>query len=129
MARKIFISYDYDNDKHYKNLLLAWNKHGEFDIEFYDQSVDVSINSTDANYIKQVIQGRIAKSDILLVLIGKQTYKSAWVAWEIQKAYELKKKLVAVKIDDENTSPDVILGKGALWTKSFNFDAIKSCTS
>lgn len=74
MARNIFISYDYDNDKHHKNLLLALNKHGEFDIEFYDQSVDVSINSTNANYIKQVIQSKIAKSDTLLVLIGKSTF-------------------------------------------------------
>jgi hypothetical protein len=24
--KKVFISYDYDNDKHYKNLLLAWDK-------------------------------------------------------------------------------------------------------
>ena len=38
MAKKtIFISYDYD--KHWKNLLVAWDKNGEFDFTFYDASV------------------------------------------------------------------------------------------
>ena len=42
MAKKtIFISYDYDYDKHWKTLLVAWDKNGEFDFTFYDASVDV----------------------------------------------------------------------------------------
>ena len=32
--RKIFVSYDYDNDRHYKNILLAWDKNREFDFGF-----------------------------------------------------------------------------------------------
>ena len=32
----VFISYDYDHDRHYKNLLLAWDKNKEFDFTFYD---------------------------------------------------------------------------------------------
>jgi hypothetical protein len=49
MAKKrIFISFDYDNDLHYKNLLLAWDKNKEFDFEFYDHSLREEINSTNA---------------------------------------------------------------------------------
>jgi len=48
--KKVFISYDYDHDKHYKNLLLAWDKNSEFDFSFYDTSVDVSVDSTDAAF-------------------------------------------------------------------------------
>lgn len=40
----VFISYDYDNDRHYKNLLVAWSKNTSFNLEFYDSSVDVSVN-------------------------------------------------------------------------------------
>ena len=40
--RKIFISYDYDNDRNYKNMLLAWDKNQEFDFGFSDQSADIS---------------------------------------------------------------------------------------
>ena len=31
MTKKIFISYDYNSDKHYKNLFKAWDTNGTFD--------------------------------------------------------------------------------------------------
>ncbi len=126
---KIFISYDYDNDKHYKNLLVAWDKNDLFDFKFYDSSVDVSVNSQDAAYIKRVIKGKIEDSDALLVIVGKETYKSDWVEWEIEKAYELDKNLIAVKTDNSNTSPNAIFGKGASWAKSFTFESIKNAVN
>lgn len=124
--KKIFISYDYDNDRHYKNLLTAWDKNVLFDFKFYDGSVDVSVNSTNADYIKQVIKNRISESNVLLVIIGKHTHKSEWVEWEINKAYDLKVSIVGVKIDNSNTSPNAIFGKGASWAKSFTFESIKN---
>ncbi|HEY3317653.1 MAG TPA: TIR domain-containing protein [Coriobacteriia bacterium] len=125
MAKKrIFISYDYDNDKHYKNLLIAWDANKSFDFSCYDLSVDVSVNSTNATAIKRVISQRIGDATYFLCIIGKKTHKSEWVDWEIKKAVELKKKLVAVKIDDEFTSPSAILGVGAGWAMSFTLDSI-----
>lgn len=127
MAKKtIFISYDYDNDKHFKNLLVAWDKNDLFDFKFYDSSVDVSVNSTDANYIKQVITNRIKNSNQVLVIVGAETNKSGWVKWEINKAHELGKKLIAVKTNSSNTSPDSIFGKGASWSMSFTFEGIRN---
>ena len=52
--RKVFISYDYVNDRHYKNLLLAWDSNKQFDFSISDYSADVSINSTKASAIKSV---------------------------------------------------------------------------
>jgi len=126
---KIFISYDYDNDKHYKNLLVAWDKNALFDFSFYDASVDVSVNSTDANYIKNVIKGRIKSSSHFLCIVGKNTHKSGWVKWEIDTAVALGKKLVAVKTQADNTSPAAILGVGASWAKSFTFDSINTAVT
>ncbi len=123
--KKIFISYDYDNDKHYKNLLLAWDKNREFDFALSDQSADVSIQSTDAAAIKRAISAKINSATYLLCLVGKKTSKSSWVAWEIEKAKQLKKKLVAVKIPSENATPSELLGVGASWAMSFTFNAIK----
>ena len=126
MAKKtIFISYDYDNDKHLKNLLVAWDKNGEFDLTFNDASVDVSVNSTDAAAIKRVISRHISGATRFLCIVGKHTHKSGWVEWEIEKAVELKRKLIAVKTDAENTSPDAIRGVGTSWAMSFTFNAIK----
>jgi len=127
MARKkIFISYDYDNDKRYKNLLLAWDANSYFDFSFEDISVDVSIDSTDADTITRVISARINNSTYFLCIIGEKTYKSAWVKWEIDKAVELGKKIVAVKIHPSNTLPDEIVGVGASLAMHFRFESIKT---
>ncbi len=123
--RKIFISYDYDNDRNYKNMLLAWDKNQDFDFGFSDQSADVSIDSNDAAAIKRAISAKINDATYFLCLVGKQTHKSKWVAWEIGKGVELKKKIVAVKIEPANTTPSGLLNVGAQWAMSFNFDSIK----
>jgi len=123
--KKVFISYDYDNDKHYKNLLVAWDANKEFDFSFYDTSVDVSVDSNDAAAIKRVISARINSATYLLCIVGENTHKSEWVAWEIDKAIELKKKIVAVKTAKDNTSPTGLYGVGATWALSFVFASIK----
>lgn len=111
----------------YKNLLIAWTKNdnGYFDLDYNDTSVGISINSKDANYIKRVITNKIKSSEVFLCLIGKHTYKSDWVKWEIDKALELNKKIVAVKINNSYQSPDNIYEIGANWARSFTYDAIK----
>ncbi|HOF17237.1 MAG TPA: TIR domain-containing protein [Bacteroidales bacterium] len=122
--KKVFVSYDYDNDKHYKNLLLAWDGNKHFDFSINDHSADVSINSSNATAIKSVISRYINEATYFLVIVGPKTHKSAWVKWEINKAVELKKRIVAVKTDRENTSPYELLGIGATWAMSFTYDAI-----
>ncbi|MCG0633053.1 TIR domain-containing protein [Lactiplantibacillus pentosus] len=128
MTNNVFVSFHHDTeDTYYKNLLVAWSKNdnGYFNINFYDRSVGVSINSSDANYIKRVIKGRIDESPKFLCLIGKNTAKSDWVAWEIKEAAFQGKKIVAVKIKDSYASPSEIYGVGASWAHSFNYAAIK----
>lgn len=126
MARnKIFVSYDYDNDRHYKNLLVAWDKNKEFGFNFYDSSVTVAIDSKDADYIKSRIKPKIEASSHLLCIVGKQTHKSKWVDWEIRTAVSLKKKLIGVKIEKGNTAPQALVGADATWALSFNFGSIE----
>ncbi len=122
--KKVFVSYDYDNDRHYKNLLLAWDSNKLFDFSIHDHSADVSINSTNAAAIKSVLSRYINEATYFLVIVGAKTNKCAWVKWEIEKAVELKKRIVAVKTDRENISPDELLGVGASWAMAFTYDAI-----
>ena len=124
--KKVFISYDYNNDNRYKNLLLAWDANSHFDFSFEDTSADVSIDSTDADTLNRAISARINDSTYFLCIIGENTYKSAWVKWEISKAVELGKKIVAVKIHSSNTLPDEIVGVGASWAMNFRFESIKN---
>jgi hypothetical protein len=71
-----------------------------------------------------VISRYINEATYFLVIVGANTHKSAWVKWELEKAVELRKRIIAVKTDRENTSPDVLLGIGASWAMSFTYDAI-----
>ena len=123
--KKIFISYDYDKDKTHKNLLLAWDKNKIFDFSFTDESADTSINSNDVDIVKRAISLKINQSDIFLCLIGQYTIQSKWVKWEIEKAIELEKKIMAVKIKKDYESPEEIKNANAKWAMAFTFDAIK----
>lgn len=122
---KVFISFDYDNDRHYKNLLVAWDKNDMFDFSFYGGSVTVPVDSDEAGPIRRVISQRISASPRFLCIVGKDTHESGWVAWAFDKAVELKRKIMAVKTDRSNATPDNLLGVGASWVLSFTFDAIK----
>ena len=122
---KVFIGYDYDCDKASKDRLLGWNVNQEFDFSSYDRSFDVAVDSPEAMVIKQDLAARIRDASYYLCIVGTETYRSGWVAWEIGKAVELKKKLVAAKIDSTNNSPTAMQGVGASWITTFNFDSIK----
>ncbi|EZH67937.1 hypothetical protein DH09_08455 [Bacillaceae bacterium JMAK1] len=125
---KVFISYDYDEDANYKRLLTAWSKN-ESDyfkgISFDDGSTDISINSHDEAAIRRAISRRLNTCDKIIVLIGKDTHKSKWCRWEIEKAAELGLKFVAVKLESSNTTPTELYGKSATWAHSFTKDSIE----
>lgn len=128
MGKKIFVSYRADDEgSRYKNLLTAWSKNDNnyFDLKYEDVSVGTSIKSENADYIKSVIKSKIKDSSVFLCLIGKNTSSSDWVNWEIRKAVELNKKIVAVKIDVSYPNPIEIYGVGASWAKCFKYDSIK----
>jgi len=122
---KVFIGYDYDSDKASKDRLLGWDVNQEFAFSSYDQPVDVAVDSEEAAAIKREVAARIADSSHFLCIVGTETYHSAWMAWEIRKAVELKKKLVALKTDSTNNSPTAMQGVGAAWGTLFDLDSIK----
>jgi hypothetical protein len=62
----------------------------------------------------------------LLCIVGEKTSKSKWIDWEIQIATDNSKKLIGVKTAKDNISPAGLIGAGATWALSFNFDAIKN---
>jgi hypothetical protein len=122
---RVFISYDPDSDKASKDRLVEWDKSKEFDFSSYDQPLGISCDSKEAAAIKQDLAARIGNSTHFLCLIGKETYRNPWAAWEARKAVELKKKLVAVKTDSVNNSPTSLQGVGASWSTMFNFESVK----
>lgn len=122
---EVFISYDYDHDKRDKDRLLGWDVNHEFNFTSYDKSLNVELDSKEAADIKKDLAAQIGRSSHLLCLVGKETYRSGWAKWVIEKALELKKKLVAVKPSSINNSPPVLHRRDVEWCMKFDFDSIK----
>lgn len=131
--KKVCISFDYENDGYYKNLLSAWDANPQFEFVFADKTPS-EIQSNDYGRIKAVLTQKIDSATRLLVLIGR--YANArdknsnkigeknWQIWEIKKAKELNKKLVAVKLDKNFESPSELLNCNTSWAMSFDKNAI-----
>ena len=131
--KKVFVSFDYDNDKHYKALLKAWDANPNFDFYFSDLSSN-EINSWSVPVVKQVLSKKINEANYTVVLVGKEANKQHsdhkeigyknWLNYEVTKSKEHKNKLVAVKLSSTNVSPDELLSSGAKWAMSFNQESI-----
>ena len=124
--KKVFVSYDHSEDVHYKRLMQAWDANPEFDFEFDSRGPDVAIDSDEASKIKAALTTKMKSAECLLVIVGKKTYSSKWVTWEISRAKEvdIKLKLAAVKIDRDYTTPAGLIGVGTSWAYSFTRDNI-----
>ncbi len=133
--QKICVSFDYEVDRDYYYLLKAWDKNDNFDFSFVDCTPS-EIQSEDISRIKAVLTDKINEAEIMLVLIGQDANKKHpdsieieyqnWQNYEIAKAKELNKKLVAVKLNRENESPEEIYGSEALWAMSFTEESINA---
>jgi hypothetical protein len=131
--KKVFISFDYHNDRNYRYLLQALAKNAESDIEFEDLTPE-EIQSYEIDRVKSVLTSRIRSSTHTLVIIGNHanTYhedreeigERNWQWWEIEKSYEEGNNFIAVKIDPSNNSPDPLYNKGATWANSFKVESI-----
>ena len=134
MAKKrAFISFDFHHDRHYRYLLSALSKNPDNDIEFID-STPGEIDTMDSGRVKAVLTTKIRSATHTLVLIGdyantphKDRAKIGtrnWQWWEIEKSKEEGKKLVGVKLERSNDSPEPLLNAGATWAYSYSVESI-----
>lgn len=131
--KKIFVSFDYENDRYYKFLLEAWNKNDDFEFEFDDRSTR-EINSWDISRIKAALTRKINEANYTLVIIGKEANKEHkdssdigyknWQNFEIAKSKENGNKLIGVKLDRKNELPEELIGSNASWANSFTEEEI-----
>ena len=130
---KIFVSFDYENDKHYKFLLNALSNNSRFDFEFNDRSSG-EIQSYYIPTVKAALTRRINTATHTLVIIGKYAntlhkdwrkigYRN-WINFEVAKSKEAGNKLVAVKIDRTYESPEEIIGCTVSWAYAFDVKSI-----
>jgi MTH538 TIR-like domain (DUF1863) len=132
-VKKIFVSFDFEHDRDYRYLLSALNSNTGSKVTFEDFTPS-EIRSIDVGRIKAALTGKLAGATHALIVIGKHANSlhpdrarigtQNWQWWEIEKSKELKKRLIAVKIERANPAPTPLLNSNATWAHSFNVLAI-----
>lgn len=118
--KKVFVSFDYENDKHYKYLLEAWDANDKFDFEFYDLTPE-EIESEDIGRIKAGLTLKINQATHTLVIVGAEANKKHsdsdkigyrnWINFEIRKSIENGNKIGVVKLKGDNVMPEELDGE------------------
>lgn len=131
--KRICISFDWHNDRHYRHLLRAWVANPNNPIDFQDLTPgEIDTNAIDR--IKARLTTQIRAADYTLVLVG--AYANAphkdrakigilnWIWWEVEQSKAEGKRLIAVKINRSFASPEPLLNARASWAFDFNQAAV-----
>jgi len=95
--KRVFLSFIEEDLPTVKGLrLLAANP--DYDLEFYDESVRVAIDSRDAEYVKRVIRDKISRTSVTVCLISESTHKSRWVDWELEESEKKGNAIIAMAL-------------------------------
>ena len=82
--KKVFISFDYDNDSDIKGSLVAQAKNNDSPFEISDMSIKEAIDSNWKYYARQ----RIRNVDVVIVLCGYYTANAKGVQAELEITQE-----------------------------------------
>lgn len=131
--KKLCISFDWHNDRDYRNMLSAWLANPGNPVDFHDLTPG-AIDTDDVGRVKAVLTRQIREATHTLVLIGEHANTKHrdsakigtrnWIWWEIEQTKAEEKGLIAVKIKSSNPTPDPLYSSGAKWAMSFTQDAI-----
>jgi hypothetical protein len=114
MARNVFLAFVVE-DKDLVELFRGQAKNANNQLEFSDYSVKEPFDSTNAQYIRSEISDLINRVSVTVCIIGRTTYQSSWVDWEIRKSVDLNKGIVGVRLHSsyEDVPPQALKNSGA----------------
>jgi len=91
--KRVFISFDFDNDKALKEFVVEQAKNPDSPFEIADQSLK---EAAPERSWEEKARAAIQRSDIVLVMVGPKTYCAPGVLKEVKMAREEGKKIVQV---------------------------------
>lgn len=95
--RQVFFSFHYDRDVWRASMVRNMGK-VDNSSTFSDNDWEEVRYKTDAK-IKEWIDGQMAMRSCLVVLVGYETSQRKWIKYEIEKAMELRKGIVGIRIN------------------------------
>lgn len=114
--KKVFVSFDYDNDATLKMLLVNQAKHPDAPFDIWDSSIKEHLTGD----WQEKVRTRMRGVDVVCVLCGTKTHTAVGVAAELRIAKELGKEyfLLAGYKDQACTKPTSATGSDKLynWT-------------
>lgn len=111
--KRVFISFDYDNDLNLKNLLAGQARNPDSPFEISDWSLKEA--APERNWEIQAY-AKIIRSNIVVVVLGNNTYRANGVRKEVQMARN--SNIPVIQIKRQGTNPIRVENAGLVydWT-------------
>lgn len=117
--KKVFVSFDFDNDKILKDFLIGQAKFPDSPFDVIDGSLKEA--APEKNWETKAKEN-IARADIVIVMVGPKTHKASGVLKEVNMAMQLGKPIVQI-IGYKNGDYTTVPNAGRLY--SWNWENLK----
>jgi MTH538 TIR-like domain (DUF1863) len=116
---RVFVSFDFDNDRALKDFILGQARHSDSPFEVIDHSLHEAAPEKDW---EKKARAAIGRADIVLVMVGPQTHRAHGVLKEVAMAREAGVKIVQIiGYKDGDYTPVPAAGRLYAW----NWDNLK----
>lgn len=93
MKKRVFVSFDFDDDKKLKDFIIGQSKLGDSPFEVTDHSLKEA--APERNW-EEKARRAISMVEIVLVMVGPKTYRASGVLKEVKMARDLEKQIVQI---------------------------------
>ena len=121
MAKKVFVSFDFDNDSGIKNFVMGQAKLSTSPFWGADWSMK---EAAPHHTWEEEAERRIKQCDIVLVMVGRQTYKAAGVMKEVEFARKNDKPIAQIIAYPDLINPTPVANAGRLYR--WNWENLKT---
>ena len=111
--KKVFISFDFDNDLDLKNLLVGQSKLADSPFEIADYSLKEAAPEKDW---EEKALAKIKRSEIVVVIAGTETHSASGVKKEVKMANDNNIKVVQIKPNESTNKRVEYAGVLYNWT-------------
>lgn len=118
--KKVFISFDFDNDKALKDFIVGQAKHDDSPFEVADHSLKEAAPEKD--WLDKA-RAAISRAEVVIVMLGPNTKTASGVLKEVAVANELQKSKFQIIGYTEGSSEWAVPGAGR--TYAWSWDNLK----
>ncbi|MBM3300362.1 MAG: TIR domain-containing protein [Deltaproteobacteria bacterium] len=111
--KRVFVSFDFDNDKILKDFIIGQSRNPDSPFEVADWSMK---EAAPQRSWEDEAEDRISRSEIVIVMVGANTYRAPGVLKEVAMARRAEKPIVQIiGYRDANPTPVPNAGRLLRW--------------